>query len=74
MLSRSLGVSDADTMCICPGISFRVKILCSLWYTETFALCIELGSGSDVTGNKDGGSGLRCGMVDVNGHVELSGP
>ena len=58
MLRRSLGVSDADTLRIGPGISFRDKILCSLWYTETFALWIVLASGSDVTGAQGGGSGL----------------
>ena len=58
MLRRSLGVSDVDYMRIGPGISFRVKIFSSLWYTETFALWIELHSGSDVTGVQDGGSGL----------------
>ena len=51
MLRRSLGVSDADALHIGPGISFRVKILSSLWYTETFSLWIELASGSDVTGS-----------------------
>ena len=40
-LRRSLGVSDADALLIGPGISFRFKILCSLWYTETFTLWIE---------------------------------
>ena len=47
----SLGISDADSLRIGPGISFRVKILCSLWYTETFALWIEFTSGSNVTGS-----------------------
>ena len=51
-------MSGADTLHIGPGISFRVKILCSLMYTETFALWIELPSESDVTGSEDGGSGL----------------
>ena len=51
MLRRSLGVSDADALLIGPGISFGVKILSSLCYTETFALWIELASGSDVTGS-----------------------
>ena len=51
MLRRSLGVSDADTPHIGPGVSFRDKILSSLWYTDTFALCIVLASGSDVTGS-----------------------
>ena len=58
MLRRSLGVSDADALHIGPGISFRVKILSSLWYTETFALWIELASRSDVMGAQDGGPGL----------------
>ena len=49
MLRKS---SVADALRIGPGISFRVKIFCSLWYTETFALWIELDSGSDVTGSE----------------------
>ena len=36
------------TLRIGPGISFRVKIFCSLGYTETFALQIELASEFDV--------------------------
>ena len=44
-------VSLMLTLRIGPGIRFRFKILCSLWYTETFALWIELASGSDVTGS-----------------------
>ena len=48
MLRRSLGVSDAEALHIGPGISFRSKILCSLCYRATFALWIELASGSDV--------------------------
>ena len=48
MLRISLGVSVADALRIGPGISFRVKIFCSLWYTETFALQIVLASESDV--------------------------
>ena len=51
MLRRSLGVSDADTLRKGPGASLRDKILCSLWYIETFALWIVLASGSDVTGS-----------------------
>ena len=51
MLRRSLGVSDVDTLRKGPGISFRVKILCSLWYTEEFTLWIELASLSDVMGS-----------------------
>ena len=50
-VEETLGVSDAGTLRIGPGISFRVKILCSLWYTETFALWIELASGSEVMGS-----------------------
>ena len=50
MLRRSLGVPDADALRIGPGISFRGKIFCYLCYTETFALWIDLASGSDVTG------------------------
>ena len=48
MLRNSLRVSVADSLRIGPGISFRVKIFCSLGYTETFALQIELASESDV--------------------------
>ena len=51
MLRRSLGVSEADGLPIGPGISFRLKILCSLFYKETFALWIELDFESDVTGS-----------------------
>ena len=58
MFRGSLAVSDVNALRIGPGISFRVKILCSLWYTETFALWIELDSGSDVTGSANGGSSL----------------
>ena len=60
MLRTSLGVSDVDALRIGPGISFRFKILSSLRYTDTFALWIELASGSDVTGiqNSDFGSEL----------------
>ena len=50
MLRRSLGVSDADDLRIGPGISLRVKILCSFWYTDTFGLWIEIASGTDVKG------------------------
>ena len=55
MLRRSLGVPAAEALRIGPGISFRVKIFCSLCCTETFALWIDLASGSDVRG---------CKMVD----------
>ena len=51
MLKRSLGVSDVDALRIGPGISFSVKILCSLWYTDTFGLWIEIASGTDVMGS-----------------------
>ncbi|KAI5137572.1 Neurogenic Locus Notch Protein 3 [Manis pentadactyla] len=48
-------VSDTDARAragiSCPGISARIKILCSLWFPETLALRKELGSGSDVTGS-----------------------
>ena len=44
-------VSDADALRICPDISFRVKIMCSPWYTESFALWIEIASVSHVTGS-----------------------
>ena len=50
-VEETLGVSDTDAMRIGPGISFRFKILSSLRYTDTFALWIELASGSDVTGS-----------------------
>ena len=73
VLRRSLGVSCADDLRIVPGVSFRVKILCSLMYTETFALRIELASGSDVTGSEDGVSGLWWVKVDINGQGDVSG-
>ena len=44
-------MSDADALRKGPGISFSVKILCSLLYTETFALWIVLASLSDVKGS-----------------------
>ena len=46
MLRRSLGVFDANALCMGPGSSFRVTILCSLWYTEKFVFWMELDSGS----------------------------
>ena len=51
VLRRSLVVSEADALRIGSGISFSVKILCSLWYAETFTWWMELSSGSDVTGS-----------------------
>ena len=42
---------NPDALGIGPGISFRVKIIHFLWYTETFALWIELASGPVVTGS-----------------------
>ena len=74
VLRRSLGVSDADALRFRPGISFSVKILCSLWYRETFALWIELASVPMWRGAEDGCSGLRWGMVYVTGQSEGSGP
>ena len=74
VLRWSLVVSNADALRICPFISFRVKIMFSLWNRETFILWIELASGLIWRGVQDGGLGLWWGMDDVNGQGEVSGP
>ncbi|KAI5278288.1 Claudin-3, partial [Manis pentadactyla] len=72
IVEEALGDVDADVLWIGPGISARFKILCSLWFPETLALRKELGSGSDVTGVQDVGTGfwLRC-LIRSMGEIGL---
>jgi len=49
VLRRALVDVNGDVVWIGPGLSARLKILCSLCFPETLALRKELGSGSDVT-------------------------
>jgi len=51
VLRRSLGDVNGVVVSIGPGLSARVKILCSLWFPDTLALWKDLGSGSDMTGS-----------------------